>query len=108
MTFFLVTLFRVGFFLYVAYLTVANLVRLGISVHCYVSVRSQYLVGLLSLCWITGGHTIYPPIEGLLPPTGIENTPFRNSPSKVAGLQVHATTTSLTYLSPANFEFRTL
>ena len=30
----LVTLFRVGFFLSVAYLTVANLARLGISVHC--------------------------------------------------------------------------
>ena len=31
--FFLVTLFRVGYFLSVAYLTVANLARLGISVH---------------------------------------------------------------------------
>ena len=48
----LVTLFRFrGFFVCVAYLTVANLARLGISVH-----------------WITGGHTIHPPIEGLLPP----------------------------------------
>ena len=56
------------------------------------NVRSQYLVRLLSWCWITGGHTIHPPIEGLLPPTGIEPTPFRNSASKVAGLQVHATT----------------
>ena len=28
----------------------------------------------------------------MLPPTGIEPTPFRNSTSKVAGLQVHATT----------------
>ena len=35
-------------FLSVAYLTVANLARLGISVHCYVSVRCQYLVRLLS------------------------------------------------------------
>ena len=26
-----------------------------ISVHCQVSVRAQYLVKLLSLCWITGG-----------------------------------------------------
>ena len=32
--FFLVTLFRVGFLLSVAYLTVANLVRLGILVQC--------------------------------------------------------------------------
>ena len=31
---FLFTLFRVGFFLPVAYPTVANLARLGISVHC--------------------------------------------------------------------------
>ena len=60
----------------VAYLTVANLARLGILVQCQVSVRSQYLVRLLFQCWITGGHTIHPPIEGLLPPTGIEPTPF--------------------------------
>ena len=44
------------------------------------------------MCWITGAHTIYPPIEGLLPPASIEPTPFRNSASKVAELQVHATT----------------
>ena len=81
-------------FLCVAYRTVANLARLAISVHCQVSVRSQYLVRLLSQCWITGGHTIHPPIEGLLPPIGIEPTLFRNSASKVAGLQVHATTPS--------------
>ena len=86
-------------FLSVAYLTVANLARLGISVHCQVSVRSQCLVRLLSQCWITGGHTIHPPIEGLLPPTGIEPTPFRNSASKVAGLQVHATTLVVTLLT---------
>ena len=47
---------------------------------------------LLTLCWITGGHTIYPPIEELLPLTGIEPTPFRYSVSNVADLQVHATT----------------
>ena len=34
MSFFLVTLFRVGFFLAVAYLMVSNLARLGISVRC--------------------------------------------------------------------------
>ena len=28
----------------------------------------------LFLSKITGGHTILPPIEGLLPPTGIEST----------------------------------
>ena len=77
-------------FLSVAYLTVANLARLGIPVHCYVSVR--YIVRLLSQCCITGGHTIQPTIEVLLPPTGIEPTLFRNSSSKIAGLQVHATT----------------
>ena len=52
------------------------------------------------LCWITGGHTIHPPIEGLLPPTGTEPTPFRNSASKVAGLQVHATTGACHNLPP--------
>ena len=35
---------------------------------------------------------IYPPIEGLLPLTGIEPTPFWNSSSKAAELQVYATT----------------
>ena len=79
-------------FLSVAYLAVANLARLGISVHCQASVRSQCLVRLLSQCWITGGRTVHPPIEGLLPPTGTEPKPFRNSASKVAGLQVHITT----------------
>ena len=32
------------------------------------------------------------PIEGLLPPTGIESTPFQDSASIVAGLQVQAVT----------------
>ena len=95
--FFFIYFIQSRVFLSVAYLTVANLARLGISVHCQVSVRSQYLVRFLSQCWITGGHTIHPPIEGLLPPTGIEPTPFRNSASKVAGLQVHATTPGLKY-----------
>ena len=31
-------------------------------------------------------------MEGLLPPTGTEGTPFQNSTSNVAELQVHATT----------------
>ena len=43
-----------GFFLFVAYLMVANLARLKISVHCQVSVRSQYLVRIFSMAWITG------------------------------------------------------
>ena len=68
-------------FLSVAQLTVANLAQFEISVHWQVSVRQQYLVRLLSQCWITGGHSIYPPIEGLLPPTGIEPTLFQNSAS---------------------------
>ena len=42
--------------------------------------------------WITDGHTIHSPIERLLPPTGIEPTPFRNPATEVAGLQVHGTT----------------
>ena len=50
----------------------------------------------------TGGHIIHPPIEGLLPITGFEPTPFRNSASKVGGLQVHATT-PITYTITAAF-----
>lgn len=52
-----------------AYLPVANLDRLGISVCCKVSVRSQILVRFLSLCHITGDHKTHLPIEELLPPT---------------------------------------
>ena len=74
-----------------AYLTVSDLVRVGISIHCQVSARYQYSIRLLSLCWITGGHTVHPSIEGLLTPTGTELTLFRNSAPKVAGFQVHAT-----------------
>ena len=72
------TLFRVGF-LSVAFLVVAMLVLLGNSVCCYVSPRIQYLVRLLSSCWITGRHKIHQPIDRLLPLTGIEPTLFRNS-----------------------------
>ena len=87
MRFFLVTLMRAGFFFICNSITVANVARLGISVHCY-------LVRLLSLCWITGRHTIHPPIERLLPSTSTEPTPFQNLAFKVAGLQLHATTPS--------------
>ena len=59
-------------FLSVGYLTIDNVIRLKISARYCVSAGSQYLIRLLSLCWIAGGHTIHPPIEGLLPPTGIE------------------------------------
>ena len=44
------------------------------------------------MCWITGGHTIHPPIERLLPQTGTEATLFQSFVSIVPGLQVHATT----------------
>ena len=47
-------------------------------------------ITFLYLCWITGGHTIHQSIERLLPSAGIELTPFHNSISRVAGLQVHA------------------
>ena len=53
-------------FLSIAYLMVATLALLEISIHCWVSVRYQYLIRLLSLCWITGSHTIYTPAEELL------------------------------------------
>ena len=68
-------------FLSAAYLTVAKFL-----------VRSQCLVRLFSLCWITGDHTIHAPFERLLPLTDIGSTPFRNSASKVAGIQMHAIT----------------
>ena len=45
-----------------------------------------------SFCWITGSHTILSSINGLLPPPGVEPTPFRNSASKVTRSQMHATT----------------
>ena len=44
------------------------------------------------MCWTAGVHTIHPPLEGLLPSTGIEPTLFLDPASKVAGLQVHGTT----------------
>ena len=93
--FFSFQLFRVGFLsLSVAYLRYLIQSDLEYPLIVQVSVRSQYFVRLLSQCWITGGPTIHPPIEGLLPPTGIEPTQFRNLALKVAGLQVHATTPS--------------
>ena len=49
------------------------------------SVRCQYLVRFLSLCWITVGYTIHPPIEEQLPAIGIEPTPFENSASRLTG-----------------------
>ena len=49
----------------------------------------QYLVKF-SLYAHTGGHTMYWPIVGLLPPTCIELTQFPNSTWKLAGLQVLA------------------
>ena len=55
--YFLYLLFLESSFLPVAYLTVANLARLGIWAYCWFSVRSHYLVRVLSLCWITKGHT---------------------------------------------------
>ena len=84
------TLFYYLIIFYLLYLELGFFFRLGVSVQCQVSVRSQYLVRLLSFCWITGGHTIHPPIEGLLSPFGTEATPFQNSASNVVGLQVHA------------------
>ena len=79
-------------FLSLAYLTVANLNRCGISIHYQVSERPQYLVKLSSLVTVTVGHTINPPIKGLLTSTSIEPTPFPNTAFKVTKLQVHTTT----------------
>ena len=56
---------------------------------------SQYLFRLLSLCWITDGYSIYLPIGGMLPWTGIKLTPFQNYASNVAGLQLYVTAPGL-------------
>ena len=62
--------------LQIVQLTVANLVQLGISVCCQVSIKFQYLVRFPSLRCITGGHRIYLFNERLLPPTGVKLTTF--------------------------------
>ena len=95
---FLFCLFRIGFFLSVAYLTVANSALLGFSVLCWVTVTVQYLVRFLSLCWITGGHN--PPIYWrTVTPTGIEPIPLWNLASKVAGWMLRAFTPCLAELA---------
>ena len=81
--FFLVTLFRVSIFIRSLFSQAWNLGLL------LVLSSVKHLVRLFSLSCIAGGHKNYPAIERLLPPTGIEPTLFRNSASKVAGLQVH-------------------
>ena len=90
---FLVTLFRVSFFI-CSLLTVANLVR-NLGSLLGLRVRLQYLFRLFYLCWITGGHAIHLPIEELLLPSCIEITKLGKSASRVAGLQFHVTTPGL-------------
>ena len=75
--FFLVILFRVGSFI--------RSLTFGSSFSLTWNLGSLLDLRLVSQCWITDGHKICPPIEGLLPPTGTEPAPFRNSTSKVAG-----------------------
>ena len=70
-----------------------------ITVCCKFSARSQYLVRLLSLWWITGGHTVHQPPEWLLVQTGFEPTQFQVS----VGLQVHVTTPIKYFLKPVSF-----
>ena len=38
-----------------------------ITVRCNFLARSQYLVRILSLWWITGGHTVHQPFEWITP-----------------------------------------
>ena len=47
-----------------------------------------WVVRFLSLCWIT----VHLHIKGVLIPSEIKPTQFRNSKSQVAELQVHAST----------------
>lgn len=67
-------------FIYICLLVTFFRVRFCISSFPYISqFRSQYVVRVLWLCWITSGDIIHPSIEGLLPPTAIKPTAFRNS-----------------------------
>ena len=70
-----------------------------ITVRCNFLARSQYLVRILSLWWITGGHTVHQPLEWLLLQTGFEPTPFQIS----VALQVHATKPIKYFLKLASF-----
>lgn len=70
----------------------ANLVRLGISIHYRLYIRSQYLARFFSLYSITDGQTTQSLMEVMLPPTGIDSILFQSSISTVAGQQVHTTT----------------
>ena len=70
-----------------------------ITVRYKFSARSQYLVRLLCLWWITGAHTVHQPLEWLLPQTGFEPAPLQIS----VGLQVHATTPITCFLKLASF-----
>ena len=73
-------IFTYEIFLSLTYPGVVNLVRLGISVCNQVSARSQYLVTFLSMCWITSGHTIHPPIEEILTPPLCLQSSWTTSP----------------------------
>ena len=49
--------------------------------HCFATLYylspTQHIVRFPCLCWITGAHTISPPIDELLPTTEIELNPHR-------------------------------
>ena len=64
-------------------------------------VFGYFSCSVLWLCWITVGHTIHPPFEGLLTPSSVELTLFLNSAFKVAWLQVPPIT--LSHLMPYFF-----
>ena len=70
------------------YVTVTNLVRLGIWFPVWYRVDPS----------ITDGHTIPPSIEGQLSPTGIQPAQLQNSVFKEAGLQLHTATIYYTLL----------
>ena len=100
--FFLVTLLWILVSLAVAYLTIAYLAGLESRFVVRSQLGPSISPGSFPGAGLHVGHTIHAPIEGLLPPTGIEPTPFRNSASEVTGLQVHATTLSDTITTKQN------
>ena len=92
--FFLVTLFRVGFFY--LQLTLRQLIQPDLESRFIVRFQLGPSIQSVPLLVLNYRWSHNPPTyRRTVTPTGIEPTLFRNSASKVAGLQVHATTSGL-------------
>ena len=99
---FLITLFIIVFYLQ---LTLRQLIQLDLKFHFIIrsqsgrSIQSDFSSNSLFQVVIQS----IPPIEGLLPPTDIEQNSLPKSASKVAGLQVHGTTPGKGTLCNTNY-----